>query len=123
MGQKSFMRCPWPMLDLASTVRIVERGKVLNQFLDRHRHPPFVDEGTTGMPVRPSNPASPFHASSLRSRTFVLQAIALCNGCDPDLSSGLHMGNTVSNLTDGKSLSLYLFVEARISSSPSHPNR
>jgi hypothetical protein len=29
----------------------------------------------------------------------------------------------VSNLTDGKSLSLYLFVEARISSSPSHPNR
>jgi hypothetical protein len=50
---------------LASTSRIFERGKMLNQFLHRHHHPPFVDEGRTSTPVRPSNPASPFHASPL----------------------------------------------------------
>src|SRR3954471_4203830 len=38
---------------------------MLNQFLDRHCHSPFVDKGRTVTPVRPSNPASPFHASPL----------------------------------------------------------
>jgi hypothetical protein len=38
------------MLDLASAARILERGKVLNQFLDRHCRPPFVDEGRTSTP-------------------------------------------------------------------------
>src|SRR3954462_7290417 len=38
---------------------------MLDQFLDRHCHSPFVDKGRTVTPVRPSNPASPFHASPL----------------------------------------------------------
>jgi hypothetical protein len=32
-----------PMIDLAGTLWILELGKVLYQFLDRHRHSPFVD--------------------------------------------------------------------------------
>ena len=39
-----------PMIDLAGTLWILELGKVLYQFLDRHRHSPFVDEGRTGTP-------------------------------------------------------------------------
>jgi hypothetical protein len=38
------------MIDLARTPRILERGKVLDQFLDRHRHSPFVDKGRTVTP-------------------------------------------------------------------------
>src|SRR4051794_10133232 len=37
-----------PMLDLAGTPRILKRRKVLDQLLNRHRRPPFVDEGRTG---------------------------------------------------------------------------
>src|SRR3954463_2885655 len=38
------------MIDLAGTSGILKRGKVLDQFLDRHRHPPFVDKGRTVTP-------------------------------------------------------------------------
>src|SRR4051812_23701566 len=37
-----------PMFDLARTPRILKRRKVLDQLLNRHRCPPFVDEGITG---------------------------------------------------------------------------
>src|SRR3954466_15099735 len=39
-----------PMLDLARTPRILKRRKVLDQLLNRHRRPPFVDEGRTVTP-------------------------------------------------------------------------
>src|SRR3954465_14593787 len=37
-----------PMLDLAGTPRILKRRKVLDQLLNRHRRPPFVDQRITG---------------------------------------------------------------------------
>src|SRR4051794_40034689 len=36
------------MIDLAGTPWILERRKVFDQLLNRHRRPPFVDEGRTG---------------------------------------------------------------------------
>jgi hypothetical protein len=35
------------MIDLAGTPGILERGKMLDQFLDRHRHSPFIDKERT----------------------------------------------------------------------------
>src|SRR5215210_1855842 len=39
-----------PMINLAGTPRILKRRKVLDQLLNRHRRPPFVDEGRTVTP-------------------------------------------------------------------------
>src|SRR4051812_31519473 len=38
------------MINLAGTPRILKRRKVLDQLLNRHRRPPFVDEGRTETP-------------------------------------------------------------------------
>src|SRR4051794_9253191 len=38
------------MINLAGTPRILKRRKVLDQLLNRHRRPPFVDEGRTVTP-------------------------------------------------------------------------
>src|SRR4051812_46313033 len=39
-----------PMINLAGTPRILKRRNVLDQLLNRHRRPPFVDEGRTVTP-------------------------------------------------------------------------
>jgi hypothetical protein len=55
------------MIDLAGTSRILERGKMLDQFLTDIATLPSLMKGEPQRPVRPSNPASPFHASPLFS--------------------------------------------------------
>src|SRR5688572_33222083 len=58
-----------PMIDLAGTPGILERGKVLDQFLHRHRHSPFVDEWRTVTPrytIKSRQPISCVAPGSLR---------------------------------------------------------
>jgi hypothetical protein len=38
-----------PMIDLAGTLWILERGKVLDRLFYRHCHSPLIDEGRAGM--------------------------------------------------------------------------
>src|SRR4051812_2592672 len=63
------------MINLAGTPRILKRRKVLDQLLNRHRRPPFVDEGRTVTPrytVKSHQPIScvaPANAPKSRSST------------------------------------------------------
>ena len=50
-----------PMIDLAGTLWILERGKVLDRLFYRHCHSPLIDEGRAGMAhqtVRSRRPVS-----------------------------------------------------------------
>ena len=54
-----------PMIDLAGTLWILERGKVLDRLFCRPHYSPFVNEGKAGMAHQTVKSVSPFHASPL----------------------------------------------------------
>src|SRR4051794_5592793 len=65
------------MINLAGTPRILKRRKVLDQLLNRHRRPPFVDEGRTVTPRYTVKSHQPISSVAPGSRASIWWAPSL----------------------------------------------